>query len=135
VESTQENLEIVRRGVAAIAAGDWQGVFESWDAQIEWDFEREAVLSGIYRGRDDVRAALLSFMTEWEDFTLEVEDLTAADDGRVVLLVHLNGRGRQSGAPLDFQETLIWTIRGGRVVHVKEYFDRTEALAAAGLPE
>ena len=132
---SQENLEIVRRALAALAAGDWEGAFETWDAQIEWDFEREAVLSGIYRGRDDVRAALLSFMTEWEDFTFEVEDLIAADDGRVVILVHVTGRGSQSGVPLDFREAMIWTIRGSSVVHVKEYFDRTEALEAAGLRE
>src|SRR5215208_6623145 len=132
---SQENVEIVRRGAAALAAGDWQGVFEIWDAQIEWDFEREAVISGVYRGRDDVRAALLSFMTEWEDFDFVIEDLIAADDGRVVMLVHLTGRGLHSGVPLDFRETMIWTIRGGRVVHGKEYYDRRKALAAAGLRE
>jgi ketosteroid isomerase-like protein len=132
---SQENIEIARRGLAAVAAGDWRGVFESWDPQIEWDFEREAVLSGVYRGRDDVRAALLSFMTEWEDFAVEIEDLIAADDGRVAMLVHLTGRGRHSGVPLDFRETMIWTIREGRVVHVKEYYDRVQALEAVGLME
>ena len=132
---SQENMELARRGVAAVAAGDWEGVFETWDAQIEWDFEREAVLSGVYRGRDDVRAALLSFMTEWEGFAVEIEDLIAADDRRVVLLVHLPGQGRHSGVPLDFRETMIWTIRGGRVVHVKEYYDHAEALEAVGLSE
>jgi ketosteroid isomerase-like protein len=132
---SQENVELVRRGLAAVAAGDWQGVSEAWDPQIEWDFEREAVLSGVYRGRDHVREALLSFMTEWEEFDFEIEDLIAADGGRVVTLLHLTGRGRNSGVPLDFRETLIWTIRGGRVVHVKEYYDHAEALEAAELRE
>ena len=66
-------------------------------------------------------------MTEWEDFAIEIEDLIPADDGRVVMLIHLTGRGRHSGVPLDFRETMVWTIRGGRVVRVKEYFDRTQA--------
>ena len=69
------------------------------------------------------------------DFSFEVEDLVAADDGRVVMLVHVTGRGHQSGVPLDFRETLIWTLRGGSVVYVKEYYDRTAALEAAGLSE
>ena len=132
---SQENVEVVRSGMAALAAGDWQRVFETWDAEVEWDFEREAVLSGVYRGRSEVRAALVSFMTEWEDFAFAIEDLIAADDGRVVVLVHLTGRGRHSGVPLDFRETMIWTIRGGRVVHVKEYYDRTKALEAVGLSD
>jgi ketosteroid isomerase-like protein len=64
---SQENVEVVRRAVSALARADWQAVFETWDPQIEWHFEREAVISGVRRGRDEVRAALSSFMTEWED--------------------------------------------------------------------
>jgi uncharacterized protein len=130
---SQQNVEVVRRAVSALAAGDWQAVFETWDPQIEWHFEREAVISGVRRGRDGVRAALSSFMTEWENFAVEIEDLIAADDERVVMLVHLTGRGRGSGVPLDFREANIFTIRGGRIVNVKEYFDRGQALEAAGL--
>jgi ketosteroid isomerase-like protein len=130
---SQENVEVVRRTVSALAAGDWQDAFETWDPQIEWHFERDAVISGLRRGRDEVRAALSSFMTEWEDFAVEIEDLIAADDERVVMLVHLSGRGRGSGVPLDFREANIFTIRGGRIVNVEEYFDRAQALVAAGL--
>jgi ketosteroid isomerase-like protein len=130
---SQENVEVVRRTVSALAAGDWQDAFETWDPQIEWHFERDAVISGLRCGRDEVRAALSSFMTEWEDFAVEIEDLIAADDERVVMLVHLSGRGRGSGVPLDFREANIFTIRGGRIVNVEEYFDRAQALVAAGL--
>jgi ketosteroid isomerase-like protein len=132
---SQENVEVVRRTVSALAAGDWQEVFETWDPHIEWHFERDAVISGPHRGRDEVRAALSSFMTEWEDFAVEIEELIAADDERVVMLVHLSGRGRGSGLPLDFREANIFTIRGGRIVNVEEYFDREQALLAAGLRE
>jgi uncharacterized protein len=132
---SQENVEVVRRTASALAAGDWQSVFQTWDPQIEWHFERGAVISGLHRGRDRVRAALSSFMTEWEDFAVEVEDLIAAADGRVVMLVHLTGRGRGSGVPLDFREANIFTIRGGRIVSVREYFDRERALEAVGLRE
>jgi ketosteroid isomerase-like protein len=132
---SQENVEVVRRAVSALARADWQGVFETWDPQIEWDFEREAVISGFRRGRDEVRAALSSFMTEWEDFAVGIEDLVTADDERVMAVAHLTGRGRGSGVPLDFRLANIFTIRGGRIVKVKEYFDREQALAAVGLRE
>src|SRR4029453_8015362 len=132
---SQENVEIVRRTVAGVAVGDWQGVFETWDPQIEWHFEREGVISGVHRGREQVRAALTSFVTEWEDFTVEIEKLIAADDERVVAFVHLTGRGRSSGLPLDFREANIFTIREGRIVSVREHFDREQALEAVGLGE
>jgi uncharacterized protein len=132
---SQENVEVVRRTVSGLAVADWQGIFETWDPQIEWHFAREAVISGVHRGRDQVRAALTSFVTEWEDFTVEIEKLIAAGDERVVAFVHLTGRGRGSGLPLDFREANIFIIREGRIVSVKEYFDRDQALEAAGLRE
>jgi ketosteroid isomerase-like protein len=132
---SQEDVEVVRRGVAALAEGDWEAVLETWHPQIEWDFEREAVISGLYRGREAVRAALLSFITEWDDFGVEIEDVLAAEDRRVVICVRLTGRARLSGVPLDFREAMICTVEGGRVVHVKEYHDRAEALEAVGLRE
>lgn len=132
---SRENVEVVRRSVSALAAGDWQRVFETWDPQIEWNFEREAVISGLHRGRDQVRAALSSFITEWEDFAVEIEDVIAADHERVVMFLHLTGRGRGSGVPLDFRIANIFTIRGRRIVKVREYFDREQALEAAGQRE
>jgi ketosteroid isomerase-like protein len=130
---SREIVEVVRRSVSALAAGDWQRVFETWDPQIEWNFEREAVISGLHRGRDQVRAALSSFMTEWQDFAVEIEDVIGADPERVIMFLHLTGHGRGSGVPLDFRIANIFTIRGRRIVNVKEYFDREQALEAAGL--
>jgi ketosteroid isomerase-like protein len=132
---SQENVEVVRRAAAALAERNWNAVFETWHPEVEWDFEAGAVISGLYRGREAVQAALLSFMTEWDDFGFEIEDLIAADDEQVLLCVRLTGRGRRSGVPLDFLETTIWTVHGGRAVHIKEYFDRDQALAAVGLRE
>jgi len=130
---SQENLEVVQRSASAIAAGDWPDVYETWDPQIEWHFEPEAVISGLHRGRDPVRAALSSFMDEWEDFSVEIENLIAADDSRVVMVIHMTGRGRGSGAPLDFRPAYIFTLREGRITNVREYFEREQALEAAGL--
>ena len=132
---SRENMEVVRRGAAAVAEGDWEAVFETWHPEIEWDFERGAVISGLYRGREAVRAALLSFMAEWEDFGIEIEDLIAVEDERVVMFVRVTGRGLRSGVPLDFRLTTISTIRGRRVVYVEEFFDREQALEAVGLRE
>jgi ketosteroid isomerase-like protein len=133
LETSQENVQLIRRQVTALARGDWEAVYETWDPLIEWDFEAGAVISGVYRGADSVRAALLSFITAWEDFGLEIEDMIAADGGRVVTLIRLTGRGIRSGIPLDFRETIISTIREGRVAQVKEYYDRQQALEAVGL--
>ena len=45
--------------------------------------------------------------------------------------MRVTGTGRTSGIPLDMEQAQVMTVRDGRIVGTHEYFDRTEALAAA----
>jgi ketosteroid isomerase-like protein len=36
---------------------------------------------------------------------------------------------------MDWRQSLVYTVRAGLIVRVEEYFDRAEALQAAGLAE
>jgi ketosteroid isomerase-like protein len=46
------------------------------------------------------------------------------------------GRGRASGVEIaEPEETWVFTLRDGKVVHVKEYASKNAALEAAGLTE
>jgi ketosteroid isomerase-like protein len=56
-------------------------------------------------------------------------------DDRVFTWSRFTGRGRTSGAPADWYLAVNFTIRDGKVVRADEYFDRNEALEAAGLSE
>ncbi len=47
----------------------------------------------------------------------------------------LHVRGQGSGAEADVPTAALLTFREGRVVSLKDYGDRAEALAAAGLAE
>jgi len=64
-------------------------------------------------------------------------DIAAMMDAgdRVVVGVHLLGRGRSSGVPFEEHEFHVFTLRGGRVTETREYRDRAGALEAAGLSE
>jgi ketosteroid isomerase-like protein len=53
----------------------------------------------------------------------------------VVVTYRTKARGRGSGATVDQAFTLLWTLRVGKVVRIRAYADRAQALAAAGLPE
>ena len=56
--------------------------------------------------------------------------------GEHQVLVPLRWGGRGEGSGLDFEESReawIFTIRGGKIIRVKEYADRAEAFEAVGL--
>ena len=53
----------------------------------------------------------------------------------VVVAMHYRGRGRSSGVEVDDRWFEVHTFRDDRCVHKVDYRERSEALAAAGLPE
>ena len=48
---------------------------------------------------------------------------------------HYSGHGAESGIAMDMELAEVWTLEGGRIRRIEEYFDRAEALAAVGLSE
>jgi hypothetical protein len=56
----------------------------------------------------------------------------AGDDTAAVLL-HLTGRARASGVPLDQRTGQVWTLRDGLLDRSVGYGSRQEALEACGL--
>jgi ketosteroid isomerase-like protein len=48
----------------------------------------------------------------------------------IVAPVVLHGRIGESGADLSLELTQVWTLRGGKVIQVREYRTKNEALAA-----
>ena len=67
---------------------------------------------------------------------LTVEPVEAKGNGdKVFLWVHFSGHGEGSGAPVEMELAHVLTMRDGKAARIAEYFDRDEALEAAGLRE
>lgn len=58
-----------------------------------------------------------------------------AGHDRVFAWARWTGRGRTSGVDADWHLAIIYTMRDGRIIRGEEYFDRAEAVKAAGLAE
>jgi ketosteroid isomerase-like protein len=69
------------------------------------------------------------------DFRFEPEELADLGDGRVVVIGRQKGSGLSSGAAFDTDWAVLITLSAGLVSREQFFFDRAEALAAAGLPE
>jgi len=63
----------------------------------------------------------------------EALELIDAPDDRVLSLIRLSGRGRESGVLIEIHYFQIWTIRDGSMRKFEYFRHRADALEAAGL--
>jgi ketosteroid isomerase-like protein len=133
---SQENVEIVRRGFEALNARDLDRYYvEFFDPEVEWQTSREDPDAAIHRGRPEYKRYLEQWIGSFDGLHADVGEYIDVGDDRVFTWSRFTGRGRTSGAAADWYLAIIFAIRDGKVVRGEEYFDRDEALAAAGLSE
>jgi ketosteroid isomerase-like protein len=113
----------------ALNDGDIDGAMAALAEDAEWHESEALPDTGVYRGRDAIRAFLTDFLGSWERFHQTVEETKTAGD-RVAVLIHLEAKGRGSEAQVDARYAHVWRLRGGRGVRVDAYYDRDDALAA-----
>jgi ketosteroid isomerase-like protein len=89
---------------------------------------------GEWRGLTEVAAALADWRAPWEDLHNDAERFIDLAD-RVLVLDRLTARGARSAAIVDHGVAQLFTLRGGRIVRWEAYWDRAEALRAAGVQE
>jgi ketosteroid isomerase-like protein len=65
----------------------------------------------------------------------EADSFRAVGDDRVLVFVLVHGVGGGSGAEVEGRFAHLATLRGGKLVRVEVYTDRSKALEAAGLSE
>jgi ketosteroid isomerase-like protein len=132
---SQENVEVVRRSVEAVAAGDWKTVSEVVDPEIEWiETPGLGPDAAVYRGIEEARGAMGNWTEMWTDYTFEVHEYLDAGD-QVVVLVHESGQGRATGVSVERELGQVHSIEGSKVKRVRLYGSWAAALEAAGLSE
>lgn len=77
---------------------------------------------------------LLSERTDSFDFEQDTERLIDAGDD-VVAFIRWRGRGHTSGAQVEMRLAVLMSLRDAKIVRVRFYLDRNEALAAVGFSE
>lgn len=152
---SEENVAIVRRTFAALTrAGDayWRNpgslseamtagelpaeineVLEFVDPQAEWHPPPQDPDPTPRIGREAIVAYLEQWLEAWQDWRIEADDFVDAGD-KVVARTKSTGTGRASGVEFPAYESAhVITVKDGRVVRVQGFYDRREALEAAGV--
>jgi ketosteroid isomerase-like protein len=146
---SEKNLEVVRRCFELIGEGalrDDPGL--AFDealregliaADLEWNVGVRGGV-GIAGVQDGVgREGWIEFLRGWSEdfdqFTIDAEELIDVGDDRVVAIVRNGGIGRTSGAPVEGRFGAVYTLKAGRITRGDVFLKPSDAFRAAGLSE
>jgi ketosteroid isomerase-like protein len=122
----------VRGFAEAITESDLNAALEVCHPEIE--FLSVLALGGqAYHGHDGIRKYFADISSAWEEWRVEVHGVTTAQDGRVVIVMTMHCRGRESGTALAERTGHIWTLRNGRLWRNEPYREAEDALRKLGL--
>jgi ketosteroid isomerase-like protein len=82
------------------------------------------------RGAQGYREYLKEMGETLESWEASVEEVTAIDDDRVLLVWTGTVRGKRSGAAAGQRGAAIMTVRDGKVTRTENYLSRDQALEA-----
>jgi ketosteroid isomerase-like protein len=131
-----ENLELVKSIFANWEKGDFSSV--DW-ADPEIDFEMVGgLMEGRWTGVAEMGKAWTAMLSAWEGLTANVDEFRELDDGRVLVFLRNQGRGRGSGIEIGEISTRaanVFTIRDRKVTRLILYWDRDDAIGALDLAD
>ena len=87
----------------------------------------------VARGLEETVRRVLELLAHWSDYRIEAEELEDLGEDSVLAAGRQRGRGKLSGAEVDYPIFIVWKFRENEVIGV--YFEGTRhaALEAAGL--
>jgi ketosteroid isomerase-like protein len=126
------NEAVARRFADAITARDRAAAVAVCHPEVELDS-----LLGIsgtrYRGHAGIEQYLDDADSAWEDWTVAVERGAETADGRVVLVMTMRARGRESGVTVTSRVAHVWTLKDGRLLRNELHREPERALRELGL--
>ena len=130
---SRENLEIVREMYKRRERGDmYVGEFVDPELVFVRIGAEAPDFTGEWHRMEGLKKATADYLNVWEDYSFEVERMIDFED-RVLLLEKQTARGRRSGAVISQDVGALLTLRAGLIVRWEYYWERADALEAAGI--
>jgi ketosteroid isomerase-like protein len=132
---TSEAVAVVRAFFDLAAAGDVDGIRDCFDPDVVWFGTRGGLDENqIIRGPDAVLEYIREIEETWEHFDVEIERLIELGD-TVVAFLGETAQARHGDLEVQNDTAVIIKLRQQKMVEVRGYLDRDEAIKAAGLTE
>jgi ketosteroid isomerase-like protein len=126
-----EALAVVRTFCDAAAADDRTRILEMLDRDVVWFGTRGGLdQDRVLRGPDAFVEYLAEITELWDSFEAEAEQFIETGDA-VVVFFRETGRARHADLEVQNDTAAVFKVRQGKIVEVRGYLDREEALEAA----
>lgn len=127
---SQENVEVVRRALEAFRDGDVEGALalghpDIVSARVDPD-------GAVFHGHDGLLQLMADWMEGFEEWSYRAEEYVDVDE-QVIVHIRQWGRGAGSGARVEADNWIVYTVEDGLITRFQIYTDRGQAYAAAGL--
>ena len=129
---SRENVDLVRRAVAAVNARDIADYLADCTEDVELRTPL-APIGGVYEGPDGIRRFFADIEDMGPDLRLDLERVEAIGEDRVLAFLRVTASGRTTGIPTPAATTNLYDIVDGTIRRIRIFLDRQEALEAAGL--
>jgi len=127
------NGEIIQGLYDNFATGNVPGVLGAFDENISWTEAEGFMYGGTYTGPNGVlENVFMKIATEWEGFTVSVENIVDGGD-MVVALGKYSGKFLQTDKSVTVPFAHAWTLSGGKAVKFVQYTDTLVVAKTLGL--
>jgi hypothetical protein len=125
------NASILRNAYESFAAGDVPAVLALFDDAIVWTTPDSVEYGGTFRGP----AGVGEFFSHLPEHYAELSVLPDqyVEQGDTVVAIGTHHARSHSGVSFDLSFAHVWTVRGGKVVAMTEFFDTAKMNAYLGL--
>ena len=131
---SQENVELVKRAVACVNQRDIDGYLACCTEDVQL-ITPTAEVAGAYDGPEGIRRFFADIADASPDFKIVIESLEAVGPDQVLGFMRVTGTGRASGIPIENATGNVYDFADARIQRIRIFFDRNQALEAAGLSE
>ena len=131
---SQENVELVKRAVACVNQRDIDGYLACCTEDVQL-ITPVAEVAGAYDGPEGIRRFFADIADANPDFRIVIESLEAVGPDCVMGFMSVIGTGRASGLPIENPTGNVYDFADDRIRRIQIFFDRSQALKAAGLSE
>jgi ketosteroid isomerase-like protein len=129
---SEDNIAAARSVTEAFNRGDLEGWLAHFDPDIEWYARADEPEPGPFRGHDGLLKMVAGWTEIFPDLRVDIDEYIDAGE-YVIAPVRFRGHIAGSDADVVVEEVLVNRYRDGRVVEVREYRTREEALDAVAV--
>jgi ketosteroid isomerase-like protein len=127
-------VELTRRRIESFNVGDLSDFFSRFDPEVVYHTRADEPDAHVCHGLDELKGLFATWFESFESLRIDAQEFIDAGD-RVITVGLLRGRGKASGVEVKEPYLFVSTLRDGKVIEMREYATREEALSAVGLEE